>query len=104
MNNNNIPYDQIDAYIRGFMSYEERLSFEEKLSENIELQNAVALERLTNEAIFQFSILGVRHEISDEFAIQKKAHYHKKVRNYLFSGIIIISLSVVLFWVLQNKE
>ncbi|MFN8415371.1 MAG: hypothetical protein U0U66_03465 [Cytophagaceae bacterium] len=91
MNSEEIISDQIDQYLNGLLSDQDRLIFEEKIKQDAVLASKVNEARIVNEAIYYASLVELKNTIGKDIKnIEYKSPVNWKNISYISASVVTI--------------
>jgi hypothetical protein len=103
MKQNETIFSQIDDYLKGNLSEDEKLVFEAEYTQNTELQQQVEATRLANLALMRHKLWEVK-SLSETIDKEEKQKGRTKRIVTLATGLSILVVGITYLMVSQNKE
>jgi hypothetical protein len=95
-------YDQIDQYLKGILSDQEMVDFEEKMQSDAALAEEVEMQKLLNDLILEKSLADIRKKVGQDFSDGAVSSGQGRIPWLPVAGMLLIASGIFLYFQYKN--
>ena len=97
-------YEQIDAYLSGQMSAEDRVSFEKQIESDIELKEEVSVQKDLRDLVIGASLQNVRSMMDKDLEVLDNKNSFKKPLTFLLAFLSVATIGLVSYHYMSEDK